>query len=113
MPVVVEGHERVPHFSIVDSGSLHNRFDRWIARMWGIDLTGATDEIIGLGGFSTVARTVTTRLSIGGFAWEAPVSFCEPWPLDFQLRGQGGCFRWFEVTIRAADLSIDLEPEVS
>lgn len=111
MPVVIDSVERAPLECLLDTGSLDNRVAGWFARRYGIDLTGAAEEVIGIGGFTTVARTVTTRLSIGGFSWDAPVSFCDPWPLDFQLLGQEGFFRWFEVTIRAADLTIDLEPE--
>lgn len=111
VPVVVEGLVHAPQPGLVDTGSVHNRFAAWIARTAGIDLRDASEEVIGVGGFTSVARTVPVRLAVAGFEWEAPVSFCDPWPLDFQLLGQEGFFRWFEVTIRAAHLSIDLEPE--
>jgi hypothetical protein len=111
VPVIVEGLTVSPVYCLADSGSMHNRFASWVADACGIDLAGATEEIVGIGGFKTVARTATARLSVAGLTWEAPVSFCDPWPRSFQLLGQQGFFRWFEVTIRAADLTIDLEPE--
>lgn len=111
VPVVVEGDAAAPYVGLLDTGAVQNRFGRWVAQACGIDLTGALDEILGVGGFTTVARTVPVRLAVGDFEWEAPVSFCDPWPLDFQLLGQEGFFRWFKVTIRAAEFTIDLEPE--
>ena len=111
VPVVVEGFSTAPQECLLDTGSLRNRFDAWIADSTGIDLSGAAEEVIALGGFSTVARTVRAALSIGDFRWEAPVSFCDPWPMPFQVLGQEGFFRWFKVTIRAAEHTIDVEPE--
>ena len=113
VPVVVEGLQEAPFYCLADSGSMHNRFALWVAEMCGIDVRGARDEVIGIGGSTTVARTVPVRLSAAGLTWEAPVSFCEPWPRAFQILGQEGFFRWFDVRIRAADHTIDLEPEVS
>lgn len=111
VPVVVEGFDLAPQRCLLDSGSLQNRFGVWVARRCGVDLSSAAEDDIALGGFTTVARTVPVRLSIGDFAWEAPVSFCDPWPLDLHLLGQEGFFRWFKVEIRAAQFTIDLEPE--
>jgi hypothetical protein len=111
VPVVVEGLPNVPQLCLVDSGSLHNRFGAWVARTAGIDSTTAGEEVIVVGGFQTVARTVPVRLSVGETTWEAPVSFCEPWPLGFHLLGQEGFFHWFKVEIRAARFTVDVEPE--
>jgi hypothetical protein len=111
VPVVVDGLVRAPQLGLLDTGSLHNRFGSWIAGWCGIDLTDAGEEVIALGGFRTVARTVPVQLAVGDFVWEAPVSFCDPWPLGFQLLGQEGFFRWFKVEIRAAQFTIDVEPE--
>lgn len=111
MPVVIEGFAKSPQACLLDTGSLHNRFAGWFARRHGIDLDGAAEDVIRLGGFTSVARTTPVRLAIGDFEWEAPVSFCDPWPLDFHLLGQEGFFRWFRVEIRAAQLTIDVEPE--
>lgn len=111
VPVVVEGVELAPFFCLVDTGSLHNRFAAWIAEACGVALHGASEEVLALGGFRTVARTVAVDLSLGGVTWRAPVSFCDPWPLGFQVLGQEGFFRWFAVSIRAAQFTIDVEPE--
>lgn len=111
VPVVVEGFDHAPQQCLLDSGSLQNRFGIWLARLCGIDLSDAPEEVVALGGFTTVARTAPVQLSIGEFTWEAPVSFCDPWPMDFQLLGQEGFFRWFKVEIRAAQFTIGLEAE--
>ena len=68
-------------------------------------------ERVALGGFRTEARTVSVRLTVGDVTWEAPVAFCEPWPLSFHLLGQEGFFRWFRVTVRAARYTIDAVAE--
>ncbi len=112
VPVVLEGTVLAPVLCLVDSGSRHNRFGSWVAEACGVDLRGAPEEVIGIGGIRTLARTVTVQLSAAGLTWDAPVSFCDPWPLAFQVLGQEGFFRWFEVTVRAAQFTVDLEPEV-
>jgi hypothetical protein len=63
-----------------------------------------------VGGQALLERTTTVALRVGDHAWEAPVSFFDPWPWDYQLLGQEGFFRWFEVCVRAADLELDLTP---
>lgn len=113
VPIVVEGLPRAPQLCLLDTGALHNRFGAWVARAAGISLEDAAEEVVTLGGFRSRARTVPVQLAIGGTTWEAPVSFCDPWPVSFQLLGQEGFFRWFKVTIRAARLTIDIEPEES
>lgn len=57
-----------------------------------------------------IARTLTVGLRLGSHAWEAPVSFCEPWPWDFQLLGQEGFLRFFRVTIEAAAGRLEVTP---
>ena len=112
VPVSVEGLERVPLFALVDTGSLQNRFGRWVAEAAGINLEGADRERIGLGGFASIeGLTVPVRLAIEDAEWEAPVSFCDPWPFDFQLLGQEGFFRWFRVLFRAADAVVEVTLE--
>jgi len=87
---------------LIDTGTLHNRFAAWIAREAGLDLDGIEPASIGVGGRPVIARTTTVALRIGRHAWEAPVSFCDPWPWDFQLLGQEGFLRHFRLTIQAA-----------
>ena len=96
--------------ALVDTGALFNRFGRWIADEIGIDLAGLPVERIGLGGFSLESVTATVRLTVGDFSWEAPVGFCDPWPFAFHIVGQEGFFRWFTVTIDAADETLTVEP---
>jgi hypothetical protein len=111
VPVTVEGLTRAPQLCLVDTGALQNRFGAWVAEAAGIELVDRPTEMIAVGGFRTEARSARVRLGVGDLAWEANVSFCDPWPLAFHILGQEGFFRWFEVTIRAARYTIDLELE--
>jgi len=95
----------------VDTGALHNRFGLWVAKAAGIELSGTTVERIAIGGFRTEARSALVRLQVGDDSWEAPVSFCDPWPVAFNVLGQEGFFRWFQVSIRASRYTVDLIPE--
>ncbi len=107
---VVGPADSVTVLSLVDSGSLHNRFALWVAETAGIDLAGATVERIAVGGTFTQARTVRTAIQLGEFTWKAPVSFCDPWPFDFQLLGQLGFLRWFRMVMEAADETFEITP---
>lgn len=94
--------------ALCDTGALHNRFGRWVADEIGLDVDGIEPEAIAVGGQHLLARTAVLALEVGEVTWEAPVSFCEPWPWAYHLLGQEGFFRWFEVTVRAADRELDL-----
>lgn len=111
VPVIVEGLPRAPQLCLVDTGALHNRFGSWVAEAAGIELESSPFETIAVGGFHIAVREALVRLELGDFAWEAPVSFCDPWPLAFHILGQEGFFRWFEVSIRTSRYTIDVEPE--
>jgi hypothetical protein len=111
VPVTVEGLPRAPQLCLVDTGALQNRFGAWVAEAAGIELVDRPTEMIAVGGIRTEARSARVRLGVGDLAWEANVFFCDPWPLAFHILGQEGFFRWFEVTIRAARYTIDLELE--
>lgn len=110
VPVLVEGMARAPQLCLLDTGSLHNRFGAWVAAAAGIDLTAVEAEHVAVGGFVTAARRSGVQLTLGDVTWEAPVWFCDPWPLAFQLLGQEGFFRWFDVRIRAAVYEIEVTP---
>lgn len=112
VPVTIEGLSRAPQLCLLDMGALHNRFGAWVADAAGIDLTQAGEERLALGGFATIARRAQVELTLGEVTWEAPVWFCDPWPLAFHLLGQEGFFRWFEVRVRAAVYEIEIIPEV-
>jgi hypothetical protein len=108
---VIAEHETASHLvALCDTGALHNRFAAWVADDIGLDIRDVEADAIGVGGQHLLARTVTVSLRIGDVAWEAPVSFCEPWPWSYQLLGQEGFFRWFEVIVRAADRELELAP---
>ncbi len=110
VPVVVEGLERAPQLCLIDTGSLHNRFALWVAEAAGIEL-GDNIQSLALGGFQTEARAATIQLGIEGATWNAPVYFCDPWPLAFHILGQEGFLQWFKVTVRAAHYQVDVVPE--
>lgn len=111
VPVTVEGISQAPQLCLLDTGALHNRFGAWVADAAGIDLGAAAQERFGVGGFVTSARLASVQLTLGDVTWEAPVWFCDPWPLAFHLLGQEGFFRWFEVRLRAAAYEIQIIPE--
>ena len=111
VPVTVEGMARAPQLCLLDSGALHNRFAAWVADAAGIDLSGADERRLAVGGFVTSGRQASVQLSLGDATWEGPVWFCDPWPLAFHLLGQEGFFRWFEVRLRAATYKIEVIPE--
>jgi hypothetical protein len=113
VPVTVEGLPRAPQLCLLDTGALHNRFAAWVAGAAGIDLTGAPEDRFAVGGFIAVALQAPVQLTLGDVTWEAPVWFCDPWPLAFHLLGQEGFFRWFDVRVRAAVHEIEITPETS
>jgi hypothetical protein len=111
VPVTVEGIPRAPQLCLLDTGALHNRFGAWVAEAAGIELSDAEEQRLAAGGFQTGARQALVRLTLGDVTWEAPVWFCDPWPLAFHLLGQEGFFRWFDIRVRAARYEIDITPE--
>ena len=96
--------------ALCDTGALQNRFATWIADEIGLDLRSIEPEAIGIGGQHLLSRPAIVTMTVGAETWEAPVSFCEPWPWSYQLLGQEGFFRWFEVLVRAADRELELTP---
>jgi len=111
VPIDLVGPESVVSLlCLVDTGSVHNRLAAWVADAAVIDHAAADVTRIAVGGTTTEARTVTCQLQIGDFTWEAPVSFCDPWPFDFQVLGHLGFFRWFRVVIDAADEMMEIIP---
>jgi Aspartyl protease len=111
VPLTVEGIARAPQLCLLDTGAVHNRFAARVAETAGIDLRGADEERLAVGGFVTTARASRVQLTLGHVTWEAPVWFCEPWPLAFHLLGQEGFFHWFDVRLRAAVYEIEITAE--
>ena len=95
---------------LVDSGALNSLLPRWAAEVAAVDLSGATDRRIGLGGASTTARFAAVTLSTADLTWEASVGFCDPWPYAWGLLGHHSFFRWFTITFRAVDHEFEIEP---
>lgn len=113
IPVQVEDLEEAPQLCLVDTGATTNRFGAWIAEAVGIDLAGAPEDTIVVGGVRATARFSPTDLTIAGTRYEAPVTFCNPWPFAFNLLGQEGFLRFFRVTLCAKEYWLDVEPEDS
>ncbi len=113
VPVQVEDLAEAPQLCLVDTGSTTNRFGAWLAGATGIDLEGAPETKLTIGGVVTVARHARADLTIGGIRYDAPVSFCEPWPFSFNLLGQEGFLRFFRLTVCAAEDWLELEPEAA
>ncbi len=111
VPVQVEDLEDAPQLCLVDTGTTANRFGAWLAEATGIDLSGAPEETIIAGGLRTTARHARVALTVAGMRYEAPVTFCDPWPFAFNLLGQEGFLRFFRLTICAAEFWLELEPE--
>lgn len=113
-PVVavgLAGQDTVLHACLVDSGALHNRFGRWIAETAGIPLDDGIRRRVAVGGVICEAVTVPVVLEIEEVQWHTAVSFCDPWPFGFNLLGQEGFFRFFEVTFQASRYSFELRPD--
>lgn len=109
--VGVAGEEHARFDCLFDTGALHNRFGSWVAEVVGIDLSEGEPGRLAVAGLVVDAVTVPHVLSVDGFAWQAPVSFCDPWPFGFNLLGQEGFFRFFRVTFAAATYTLELEPD--
>jgi hypothetical protein len=111
IPVQVEDLEEAPQLCLVDTGSIANRFGAWLAEATGIDLTGAPETTLHVGGLTTTARHGRAALTIAGVRYDAPVSFCDPWPFAFNLLGQEGFLRFFRISLCAADGWLEVEAE--
>ena len=96
VPVQVEDLEDAPQLCLLDTGATTNRFASWLADAAGIDLAGAPQERLIVGGLTTIARHSRAELTVAGTRYDAPVTFCDPWPFAFNLLGQEGFLRFFE-----------------
>jgi hypothetical protein len=111
IPVQIEDLEEAPQLCLVDSGATTNRFGAWLAEATGIDLRDAPSSKVDVGGLTTTARLARAQLTIAGARYDAPMTFCDPWPFAFNLLGQEGVLRFFRVTICAAEDWLEVEPE--
>jgi hypothetical protein len=112
--VIVEGLELAPQACLLDSGASAVRMGMYVAELIGLDLSDAPGTKIAVGGALVEGRMAEVALEVshgrGGYQWEAPVWFCEPWRPAFGLLGLTGFFDHFEVTIAAYDEWVELVP---
>jgi hypothetical protein len=112
--VIVEGLDIAPQACLLDSGATAVRFGLHVADLSGVDLSGALEKRLAVGGAVVDARMAEVSLRVAderdAHEWLAPVWFCEPWTPGFGLLGLTGFFDQFEVTIAAYEERIDLEP---
>jgi hypothetical protein len=111
VPVQVGDLEQAPQLCLIDTGSLRNRFAFWLADACGVDLTGAPRTELAIGGFVTTGYDGRIDLTVGDERFDAAVSFCDPWPLAFNLLGQEGFLRAFRLTMSARESWLELERE--
>jgi hypothetical protein len=111
VPVQVEDLDEAPQLCLVDTGSTKNRFGAWLAEAVGIDLDDVPEETFVLGGVTARARHARADLTVGDVRYEAPITFCDPWPFAFNLLGQEGFLQFFRLTICAKDFWLEVEPE--
>lgn len=115
IPVFLEGIEAVPLGCLLDSGALRTRFARELGDLAGVDFSGAPTSQFAVGGILVTALDARVTLRIGGdenaAAWDASVSFCDPWPFGFQLLGLDGFLRYFRTTISAYEEWCEIAPE--
>jgi hypothetical protein len=112
--IALEGLTAAPIGCMLDTGALRTRMSADLAPLAGIDLSGALTEDIFLGGLKTTGAMARVNLTLcddtAEFTWDAPVWFCHPWPHPFGLAGLEGFLHHFNVTIRAYDGYLDVEP---
>jgi hypothetical protein len=112
--VIVEGLDIAPQACLLDSGAAAVRFGMHVAEICGVDLSGAPEKGLAVGGAFVDARMAEVSLRVAderdAHEWLAPVWFCEPWAPAFGLLGLTGFFDHFEVTIAAYEERIDLDP---
>ena len=112
--VVVEGLDIAPQACLLDSGATAVRFGAHVAELCGIDLSGAPETQIAVGGNIVKALMAEVHLFVedesNNYGWTAPVWFCQPWIPSFGLLGLTGFFDQFEVTIASYEEWVELKP---
>jgi hypothetical protein len=108
IPVQLEDLAEAPQLCLVDTGATTNRFGWWLAEAVGIDLSEAPEEELVVAGVRSRATHARADLTIAGARYDAPVTFCDPWPFAFNLLGHEGFLRFFRVTICAAEAWLDV-----
>jgi hypothetical protein len=112
IPVQFEDLVDAPQLCLLDTGSVSTRCPAWLAEAAGLSLDEALarDSAV-VGGLHTTGRLLHVDLTVADVRFAAPVWFCDPWPVSFCLLGQEGFFRFFRVTLSAAEGWVECEPE--
>lgn len=112
--VVVEGLELAPQACLLDSGATAVRMGSHVAELVGLDLAGALQAKVAVGGALVTARCAEVVLEVSdansSHQWAAPVWFCEPWHPAFGLLGLAGFCDQFEITVAAYEEWVELRP---
>lgn len=112
--IVLEGLEVAPVEFLLDTGALRTRMSAEFASIAGIDLSGGPTEEFAIGGLTSTGVLARVSLTVADAAeehtWDAPVWFCDPWPLAFGLAGLEGFLHHFLVTIDAYEGHLDVQP---
>ncbi len=113
LEVYVDPGRLVPLTCLVDTGAAGIRLSAELARAIGVPLPGApTAPDVIVGGTRSQVFEVRRRLSVmvdgRPLAWDALVSFCDPWPHPFGLLGQTGFFDAFDVLIQGRERRFEL-----
>lgn len=98
----------VPQTCLLDTGAAGVRLSAELARAVGVALPDAPNEpdlVVGAvrSQVFQVERRLTVQLDGTPVAWNASVSFCDPWPHPFGLLGLAGFFDTFDVLIQGRD----------
>jgi hypothetical protein len=97
--------ELAPQACLLDSGASAVRLGAHVAELIGVDLAGAPQTRIAVGGALVTGHCAEIVLEVSdgmeSHRWLAPVWFCDPWRPAFGLLGLTGFFDQFEVTIAA------------
>lgn len=81
-----------------------------VAELCGLDLDGAPESRVAVGGALVNARLAEVNLAVGDYWWTAPAWFCDPWTPAFGLLGLTGFFDQFRVTLAAYEEWFELAP---
>jgi hypothetical protein len=112
--IALEGLLAAPVGCLLDTGALRTRMSAELATLAGVELDDMLTEEFWVAGLQTVGTMARVRLTVTDgadhFSWDAPVWFCDPWPHPFGLAGLEGFLHQFDVTIRAYDGHLDIEP---
>lgn len=104
MPLILEGHEKIDVFAILDSGSDISIIPKEIAEILGIKSEGE-NEIYGLAGIPIKSREAKVKISFGkgheNYTFDIPVFIPEKEDISIII-GRQGFFEHFNITFSEA-----------